>query len=121
MNTTQRHLVAEYFDGFRASDHPRILATLTEDVTWIIHGHRTTRGRDEFDGEIENPAFTGSPTLDVRRVIEDGPVVVVTGEGRGTHVEQGPFRFAFNDLFTFRGGRIAQVESYVVPLTDGQP
>ena len=26
------------------------------------------------------------------------------------------FRFAFNDLFTFRDGLIARVDSYVVPL-----
>ena len=114
--TTQRHLVAEYFAGFRTSDHARILATLTDDVEWVIHGHRTTRGKAEFDAEIENPAFTGSPELDVQRVYEDGPVVVTTGEGRGTSVDNGPFRFAFNDLFTFRDGRIARVDSYVVPL-----
>jgi ketosteroid isomerase-like protein len=113
---TQRDLVEEYFAGFRSSDHPRILATLTEDVTWIIHGHRVTRGKREFDGEIENPAFTGSPELDVQRVIEDGSTVVTTGEGLGESVEHGKFRFAFSDLFTFRGGLIAQVDSYVVPL-----
>jgi ketosteroid isomerase-like protein len=114
--TSQRHLVEEYFAGFRASDHPRILATLTDDVAWVIHGHRTTHGKAEFDGEIENPAFTGSPGLDVQRVLEDGPVVVTTGEGRGVSVGHGPFRFAFNDLFTFRDGLIARIDSYVVPL-----
>ncbi|WP_448059809.1 nuclear transport factor 2 family protein [Cellulomonas hominis] len=113
----QRDLVATYFDGFRTSDHARILATLTDDVEWVIHGHRTTRGKQDFDGEIENPAFTGSPELTVERIHEDGPVVLVTGEGRGTTVEHGPFRFAFSDLFTFRDGRIARVDSYVVPLT----
>ncbi|MEU4163515.1 nuclear transport factor 2 family protein [Actinoplanes sp. NPDC026670] len=113
---SQRHLVNEYFDGFRTGDHPRILATLTDDVTWVIHGHRVTNGKAEFDGEIENPAFTGHPLLDVERVLEDGAVVVTTGEGRGVSVEHGPFRFAFNDLFTFRDGLIARVDSYVVPL-----
>ncbi|MFC3988881.1 nuclear transport factor 2 family protein [Actinoplanes siamensis] len=115
--TTQRELVEEYFAGFRDSDHSRILATLTDDVEWIIHGHRSTRGKAEFDGEIENPAFVGSPELEVQRVFEDGPVVVTTGEGRGASVEHGPFRFAFNDLFTFRNGLITRVDSYVVPLS----
>jgi ketosteroid isomerase-like protein len=114
--TKQRDLVAEYFDGFRTSDHPRILATLTDDVEWVIHGHRTFRGKAEFDGEIESPAFTGRPQLDVDRVLEDGPVVVITGEGRALSVDNGPFRFAFNDLFTFRDGLIARVDSYVVPM-----
>lgn len=112
----QRDMVEEYFAGFRASDHARILATLTDDVEWVIHGHRTTHGTAEFDGEIENPGFTGSPELDVQRVYVDGPVVVTTGEGRGVSVEHGPFRFAFNDLFTFRDGLIARVDSSIVPL-----
>jgi len=114
--TTQRALVEEYLEGFRLSDHARILATLTEDVEWVIHGHRTTHGAAEFDGEIENPAFTGSPELDVQRVVEDGPVVVTMGEGHGATVEHGPFRFAFVTAFTFRDGLIARVDSYIVPL-----
>jgi ketosteroid isomerase-like protein len=114
--TSQRELVEEYLDGFRTGDHARVLATLTDDVEWVIHGHRTTRGKAEFDDEIENPAFTGRPELEVRRVLEDGPVVITTGEGRGATVEHGPFRFAFNDLFTFRDGLIARVDSYIVPL-----
>ena len=115
--TAQRELVAEYFDGFRSSDHQQILATLADDVEWVIHGHRTTHGKAEFDSEIENPGFTGSPQLDVQRVYEDGPVVITTGEGRGVSVDHGPFRFAFNDLFSFRDGLITRVESYIVPLS----
>ena len=115
--TTQRELVEEYFAAFRVGDHPRVLATLADDVEWVIHGHRTTLGKAEFDAEIENPAFTGSPDLDVERVLEDGAVVVVTGAGRGVSVDHGPFRFAFNDLFTFRDRLIARVDSYVVPFT----
>ena len=114
--TPQRTLVEQYFEGFRTSDHALILATLTDDVVWVIHGHRETHGTVEFDSEIENPAFVGSPQLDVQRVLEAGNEVVATGEGRGEGAKNGHFRFAFNDLFTFRDGRIARVDSYVVPL-----
>jgi ketosteroid isomerase-like protein len=103
-------------DGFRHSDHAAILACLTEDVVWRIHGARTTRGKAEFDSEIENPAFDGSPELILDRVLEDGDVVVVTGTGRGRHREAGPFQFVYCDLFTFRDELIAHVDSYVVPL-----
>jgi uncharacterized protein YndB with AHSA1/START domain/ketosteroid isomerase-like protein len=114
--TDRQQTVHRYMEGFRRSDHAAILALLTEDVVWHIHGARTTRGKAEFAGEIENPAFEGSPVLEVDRTIEAGDVVVVTGVGQGRHREAGSFRFAFNDLFTFRGGLIAQVDSYVVPL-----
>jgi ketosteroid isomerase-like protein len=108
--------VHRYLDGFRRSDHAAVLELLTEDVVWRIHGARTTHGKAEFDSEIENPAFKGSPVLDVERVIEAGDVVVVAGVGRGRHRQAGDFRFAFNDLFIFRGELIAEIDSYVVPL-----
>jgi uncharacterized protein len=114
---TQHQIVDRYMDGFRRSDHEAILDCLTDDVVWIIHGFRTTKGKAEFDGEIENPAFEGSPELSVERTVEDGDVVVVTGTGVGHHRENGRFRFAYGDLFTFRDGLIAQVDSYVVPLS----
>jgi len=114
--SAQEQTVHRYMDGFRRSDHETILSCLTDDVTWIIHGFRTTQGKSEFDSEIENPAFEGSPQLEVDRTVEDGNVVVVTGTGVGHHRESGPFRFAYNDLFTFQDDLIAQVDSYVVPL-----
>lgn len=112
----QRQLVEEYFAGFLTGDHPRILATLADDIEWVIHGHRTTQGKADFDAEIANPAFEGLPALAVEHSYEDGPVLIATGKGRGSSVAGGPFEFVFNDVFTFRGGLIARVESYVVPL-----
>jgi ketosteroid isomerase-like protein len=113
---TQEQIVHRYMDGFRASDHDATLACLTDDVVWNIHGLRTTHGKAEFDDEIENPAFEGSPELTVERTIDAGDVVVVTGTGLGQHRENGRFRFAYSDLFTFWDDLIAQVDSYVVPL-----
>lgn len=114
--TDRQQTVDRYMDGFRRSDHAAILACLTDDVVWHIPGVRTTRGKDEFDSEIENPAFEGSPELTVERTIEAGDVVVVTGTGKGRIRERGPFAFAYSDLFTFRGDLIARVDSYIVPL-----
>jgi ketosteroid isomerase-like protein len=114
--STRQQTVDRYMGGFRRSDHDTILACLTDDVVWHIHGVRTTTGKAEFDDEIENPAFEGSPELTVERTIDAGDTVVVTGTGAGHHRENGPFRFAYSDLFTFRDDLIAQVDSYVVPL-----
>ncbi|WP_305785575.1 nuclear transport factor 2 family protein [Symbioplanes lichenis] len=108
--------VHRYMDGFRHSDHGAVLACLTDDVVWRIHGLRVTKGKDEFDSEIENPAFEGSPELTVDRTIEADDVVVVTGTGAGRLRAAGAFRFAYSDLFTFREDLIAAVDSYVVPL-----
>jgi uncharacterized protein len=113
---SKQQIVDRYMNGFRRSDHEAVLECLTDDIVWRIHGLRTTHGKAEFDDEIENPAFEGSPELTIERIIEAGDTVVVTGEGVGHHRETGRFRFAYGTLFTFREGLIAQVDSYIVPL-----
>lgn len=114
--STHRETVAAYFEGFRRSDHEQILALLTDDVVWDLPGQAHLRGKEAFDAEIENPAFDGSPELDVERLVEDGDTVVATGVGRGSLAAGGEVRFAFATVLTFRGELIERVESYVVPL-----
>lgn len=113
---SQMEVVERYMEGFRRSDHAAVLACLTDDVVWRIHGARTTRGKAQFDDEIENPDFEGSPTLTLDRTLETGDTVVATGTGIGRHREAGSFTFAFCDLFTFRDHLIHQVDSYLVPI-----
>lgn len=108
--------VDAYMEGFRRSDKPAILALLTDDVAWDLPGFRHLVGKDAFEGEIVNPQFEENPTLHVDRKIEDGDAVVCIGEGSGRMVTGDSFRFAFCDVFTFRGDLIRRVESYVVPL-----
>lgn len=114
--TAHKDAVRAYFEGFRRSDHAAILALLTEDVVWDLPGFRLLQGKEAFDGEIENPEFQGSPKLTLDRLIEEGDSVVAIGAGEGNHRATGAFRFAYCDVFTFRGELIATVESYLVPL-----
>ena len=116
MTSPRKAVVERYFDGFRISDHGLILELLTDDVAWDLPGFRHLVGKEAFDGEIENEAFTGSPTLVLDRLVEEGDTVVAIGTGRGNHREAGPFAFAYCDVFTFRDDLIRRVESYVVPL-----
>lgn len=113
---SHREVVDAYFEGFRASDHGRILALLTDDVVWELPGHARHEGKQAFDREIENEAFEGSPALAVERLVEDGDVLVAIGEGDGRLRGGGDFRFAFCTVFTFAGDLIGRVDSYVVPL-----
>jgi ketosteroid isomerase-like protein len=133
----RKNVVETYFDGFRKSDHAQILACLTDDVAWDLPGYRHLIGKSAFDREISNqagvgeadaaraaggvggrPGFTGSPTLVVDRLIEEGDSVVAIGEGWATQASGAEFHFAYCDVFTFTGDLIHRVESYLVPLVD---
>lgn len=114
--SAHRRAVTSYFDGFRTSDHERILGLLTDEVVWELPGFKHLVGKAAFDGEIENPGFDGPPALVIDRLLEDDDVVVAIGTGSSRQRSGGEHRFAFCDVFTFAGDLIDRVESYVVPL-----
>ena len=115
--STQEEQARHYMDGFRRSDHQAILACLTDDVVWRIHGARTTRGKAEFDAEIGAPGFEGSPDLSIERLISSGDTTVITGSGHSTHQSVvGPIHFNYCDVLTFRDGLISEVDSYLVAV-----
>ncbi len=114
--SSRKRLVQTYMDGFRRSDHRQVLGCLSDDVVWDLQGHARLVGKEAFDGEIENEAFKGSPTLEVDRLIEEEGTVVAIGAGASMHRSGTVHRFTFCDVFTFAGDVISRVESYVVPL-----
>ena len=114
--SSRKRAVGAYFDGFRASDHEAILALLSEDVVWVIHGHGRAEGKQAFDREIENDAFEGSPKLTVERLIEEGETVVAPHLGEGRLRGGDAFKFAGVTVFGFDGDLISRVESYIVPI-----
>lgn len=112
----RKAVVETYFEGFRRSDHAMVLGCLTDDVVWDLPGYRHLAGKTAFDAEIENEEFTGSPALELDRLVTEGDTVVAIGRGESTHQSGEVRRFAFCDVFTFAGEAISRVESYLVPL-----
>ena len=114
--TSHKTVVEAYIDGFRRTDHEAILACLTDDVVWILHGYRTLQGKEAFDDEIENDAAVGSPTLNIDRLIEEGDTVVAVGNGEMTLKEAGRVTFVFTEVFTFTADRIRRLETFHINL-----
>jgi ketosteroid isomerase-like protein len=109
---SHKAVVEAYVEGFRRTDHEAILACLADDVVWVLHGYRTLRGKEAFDGEIENDAAVGGPTLNLDRLIEEGDTVVAVGSGEMTLEEAGHVAFVFTEVFTFTGDRISRLETF---------
>ena len=112
--SNHKEIVEKYIDGFRHSDHAKILACLTDDIVWNIHGYRTLEGKPAFDGEINNENFTGSPTLNLEHLIEEGDRVAVMGNGQTTDTSGKVRNFVFCDVFAFRDGLVRQIDTYHV-------
>ncbi|MGW0041254.1 nuclear transport factor 2 family protein [Rhodococcus sp. NPDC003348] len=109
-----KRAVAAYVDGFRSGDHEAILSLLADDVVWEMPGDFSITGKDAFDREIDNDAFTGKPTLTVIRMVEEDDVVVLLGTVEARFADGGELRGIFSDHFHFRDGKIQRIESYQV-------
>ena len=80
--TENKKTVEKYMEGFNKSDHKQILSCLTDDVEQILPGVFHLKGKDEFDKEIENPAFEGKPEIVLTRMIEENNIVIAEGTVR---------------------------------------
>jgi ketosteroid isomerase-like protein len=114
--TENKRIVTEYLEGFRRSDHARILACLTQDVEWEIPGMFHLRGKEAFDREIENEAFVGSPRISVSRLTEENDIVVAEGIVEAQKRDGGPLCLRFCDVFVMQAGKIRQLISYLMEV-----
>ena len=116
-----RTTIERYLDGFRKSDHAQVLSCLTDDVVWDIPGAFHLVGKEAFDGEIENDAFVGRPTITVSRVIEEGDVVVAEGEVEAARRGGGMLNAVFCDVFTMQNAKIRRLVSYLMEVKPPPP
>ena len=91
-----------------------VLSCLTNDVEWVIPGMFHIRGKEAFDKEIENEAFTGSPTIVLRRLTEEDDVVFAEGAVRAQRREGGVLHLVFCDAFEMEGAKIKKLTSYLM-------
>ena len=114
---SNKKVVETYMDGFNKSDHVQILSCLTDDVEWEMPGAFHLHGKDAFDKEIENPAFTGRPTITVTRMTEENDVVIAEGSVRAERTAGGVLSAVFCDVFVMQRGKIKRLVTYLLEVT----
>jgi uncharacterized protein len=110
----QKQIVEKYMDGFRATDHEKILSCLTEDVVWECPGFYLHNGITAFEKEIENPNADGHPDIKVIRLVEEGNIVVAEGTVKAKMKDGSKLDLVFCDVFHFRSGKISKLTSYLM-------
>ena len=108
--------VRKYIDGFNRSDHDQILSCLADEIEWLMPGVFHLKGKDAFDREIENDAFTGSPIVKITRMIEEQNVVIAEGAVRVAWKNGGILDAVFCDVFEMENGKIKRLTTYQVNL-----
>ncbi len=116
--TENKKIVERYLEGFRRSDHDMVLSCLTDDVEWVIPGMFHIRGKQAFDKEIENEAFTGSPVIVLTRLTEESDVVLAEGTVRAQRKDGGVLHAVFCDAFEMAGAKIKKLTSYLMEVKE---
>jgi uncharacterized protein len=116
--SAKKDVVRRYIDGFRKSEHEQILSCLTEGIEWTVFGAFRLEGKDAYDAEIENPAFTGSPRIEIDRMVEEGNVVMAEMTLEAQRADGEPMRAAMGEVFVFDGDLIAERRAYVIELKE---
>ncbi|MET0863906.1 MAG: nuclear transport factor 2 family protein [Nakamurella sp.] len=116
--SVNKETVATYIDGFNKSDHEQILSCLTDDIEWTVFGWYHLTGKVAYDNEIENPAFTGPPVLEIVRMVEEDDVVMAELTGEAHRATGEPLRMAMSEVFVMRDGKIAERRAYVIELKE---
>lgn len=111
-----KKVVEKYMNGFNKSDHQKILSCLTDDVEWILPGVFHLNGKEEFDKEIENPAFEGRPEIITTRIIEENNIVIAEGTVRAKKKDAEYINLVFCDVFEMRGDLIQKLTSYLMEV-----
>jgi ketosteroid isomerase-like protein len=111
-----KQTVEKYIEGFNKSDHAQILSCLTDDIEWVLPGGFHLNGKDAFDREIENDAFTGRPTVTITRMTEESDVIVAEGTVRAAFRNGGFLNAVFCDVFEMKNTLIKRLVSYLVAL-----
>ena len=116
--SSNKDVVRTYIDGFENSDHEQILDCLTDDIRWTVFGAFRLEGKEAYDAEIENPAFTGSPKITIDRLVEEEDVVMAEMTLEAQRADGAIMRAAMAEVFVFDDGKIAERRAYLVELKE---
>jgi ketosteroid isomerase-like protein len=112
--TNQKQTVEKYMDGFRSTDHAKILSCLTDDVIWEMPGFFYHEGKNAFDKEIENPNADGHPDISITRLVEEGNIVIAEGTVKAKMKDGNKLDAVFCDVFHFTNGKISKLTTYLM-------
>jgi ketosteroid isomerase-like protein len=111
--SNNKKTIERYIDGFNKLDHKQILDCLTDDIEWIMPGHFRHIGKEAFDREIENPAFSGTPVIAIKRMTEEHNVVIAEGSVLAQTANGEKLPLVFCDVFEMKDGKIRKLIGYI--------
>jgi uncharacterized protein len=113
--TANKHTVQKFMDAVSKSNHADVLSCLTDDVEWVIPGMFHTKGKDDFDKQIESEGIV-SCTITVTRMTEENNVVIAEGSVQVARTDGGLLNTVFCDVFVLQDAKIKHLTAYLMEV-----
>lgn len=114
--TTNKQTVHNFMEGFKKWDRAQILSCLTEDIVWDMQGAFHLEGKEAFDRELKNDAFTDNPIISHIKIVEEQNILVAEGTVQSQSKEGQTRNYVFCDVFQMEGGKIKKLTAYVLEV-----
>ena len=113
MSTKNKEIVEKVNASFAEGGVEGFLSHCADDVVWTMVGNKTTRGKKAIrewmaSMDMEPPKFT------VENIIAEGDFVTAYGGMTMKDKEGKTGSYEYCDIYRFRGGKIAELRSFVV-------
>lgn len=116
MSTENKAIVEKVNAAFGEGSTEGFLSHCAEDVQWTIVGKPALQGKEAIRKFMGAMGDGCGPQLVVHSVIGDGEKVASNGSMIMELADGTPYHGAFCDVYRFAGGKIAELDSYVVDL-----
>ncbi len=111
--TANKQTVQKFMDAVSKANHVDVLSCLTDDVEWVVPGVIHTRGKDDFDKQINGDV---SCTISVTRMIEENNVVIAEGCVQTVNLDGSLRQTIFCDVFVFQDAKIKHLTAYLMEV-----
>ena len=118
MAENNKTIVKEVNDAFANNRVEDFLKHCSEDVVWRMVGEKTTNGIDEIREWMAQMEGAEPPKFTVDEIVAEGDSVICRGDMTMKDQTGIEGKYAYCDSYRFKGGKIAQLDSYVIKLKE---
>ena len=113
MLETHKQILAKANAAIAEGDCEGFLMLCTEDTEWTFVGDISISGKGAVRQGMAT-AYREPPKFNVQRMIAEGDFVTALGEITLTDAEGKASLHAYCDVWRFRGGRMAELQAFVI-------
>lgn len=115
MSTSNKPIVQRVNDAFKSGIMTDFTDCCTDDVRWTIVGTKTVTGKDEILRFMQYSADKILPgIIEIQDVFEEGERATCVGRMSMPQADGSRYQGTFCDVYHFRDGKIAELQSFVI-------